>query len=163
MTRSEKLAESLLKPINPSIIIILGVYTVVWGLWIANPFWTVFTQAPLYNALATISPTFIGAEVFWGLIAVVSGLVTMRGAMKPSYENLKFGSFVGFLHWFVIALLYFVGDWQSTGGITSLCFAIYSGLVWVNVKVNKTNFISSNQKFRIKKRDMVKSTYDKLR
>jgi hypothetical protein len=40
------------------------------------------------------------------------------------------------LHWLTIAILYFMGDWTSTGGITSLTFAFYAALVWVNIKVN---------------------------
>lgn len=132
MTTGEKLAVNLLKPVNPSIIVILGIYTIVWGLWILVPWWDVFTQAPLYSAMAGIA-----SETFWGFTAIAAGLITCYGAVKPSYPNLRIGSFTGFLHWFIIAVFYFVGDWTSTGGITSLTFAIYSGLVWLNIKINK--------------------------
>lgn len=135
MTRRDKIARALLKPINPSIIIVLGVYTVVWGLWIISPFWSVFSAAPLYSAMSSIAP-----EPVWGIIAVVSGLTTMRGALKPSYKNLQLGSFIGFFHWLVIAILYFIGDWTNTGGITALAFALYSAIVWVNIKVNSSLF-----------------------
>ena len=39
----------------------LGIYTILWGLWVANPFWDVFSTAPLYSQLSSIAP-----EVFWG-------------------------------------------------------------------------------------------------
>ena len=132
MTRREKIVLSLLKPINPSVIIILGIYTVAWGIWILNPFWTVFTQAALYSAMNGIF-----GEWFWGSIAVAAGLVIIRGAIKPSYQNLHFGAFTACLHWFVIAILYFIGDWQNTGGITALAFCIYAAFIWVNIKINK--------------------------
>lgn len=135
MSRVEKVAEGLLRPINPTVIIVLGVYTVIWGLWIFSPFWSVFAAAPLYSAMASIS-----SEYVWGAVAVISGLFIMRGAMKPSYKNLSLGAFIGCLHWLVVALLYFASDWHSTGGITSLTFAIYSALVWANVRVNKNLF-----------------------
>lgn len=135
MTRREKIATSLLKPINPSIVIVLGIYTIVWGLWILNPLFTVFTQAPLYSAMQAIAPEYV-----WGSIAVAAGLLVTRGATKPSYDNLRLGSFTGFLHWFVIGILYFMGDAASTGGITALTFAIYSAIVWVNIKVNRKHF-----------------------
>lgn len=137
MTRREKLAESLMRPMNPSFIVILGVYTIVWGLWILSPFWTVFSQAPLYAALAHIA-----AEWVWGAIAVVAGVIISYGAYKPSYFNLTLGSFTAALHWLVIALMYFVGDWSSTGGITSLAFAIYASIVWLNIKTNKKEYQS---------------------
>ena len=135
MTKFDSIADSLLKPINPSVSIILGAYTILWGFWIFNPFWMVFTHAPLYAAMAHIAP-----EYLWGIIAIVSGMFITRGAIKPSYRNLQLGAFIGFFHWFIIAILYFVADWQSTGGITALAFAVYSAIIWVNVKVNRKHF-----------------------
>lgn len=136
MTKTERVASGLLKPINPTVVIVLGLYTVVWGLWIFSPFWNVFDAAPLYSAMASIFPS----EYVWGGIAIVAGNFIMRGAIHPSRRNLQFGAFTGALHWFVIALLYFAGDWTSTGGITSLTFAAYAALVWVNIKVNPEHF-----------------------
>ena len=135
MTRREKIADSLLKPINPSVIIILGVYTILWGLWIVSPFWTVFTQAPLYHAMDSIA-----SEVVWGLIAILAGIIISHGALKPRYRNIQFGAFIAFFHWFAIGVLYFLGDWQNTGGITAITFALYSAVVWVNIKVNRGHY-----------------------
>lgn len=131
----DKVASTLLRPINPSIIIVLGFYTIVWGLWLLSPFWTVFTQAPIYSAMMSV-----GTEPVWGAIAIASGMLIMRGAIKPSYINLRVGSFVGFFYWLIVAMFYFAGDWANTGGITSLTFAIYSAIVWVNIKVNREHF-----------------------
>jgi len=130
LNRRERVAFDLLRPINPSFIIVLGVYTVLWGLWLANPFWTVFTHAALYSALSFFPETVIG------LVAIAAGLLIMRGAMKPSLKNLKMGTFTGTLFWSFISIAYFIGDWANTGGITAGMIAVYSGLTWVNVKVN---------------------------
>lgn len=135
MNRAEKLADQLLKPINPSLFVLLGIYTVVWGLWIISPFWDVFTAAPLYATMASIS-----TEYFWGALAIASGAVICYGAFSGHYNRLMLGAFVGFFHWFVIAILYLVSDWHNTGGITALTFATYSALVWLNLKVNKSHF-----------------------
>ena len=132
----KKLAQALLLPINPTAVILLGIYTAVWGLWIANPFWTVFTQAPLYNALATIPPVVIPAEIFWGTIAVVCGSITIYGAWKRQYRPLIVGACIAGWHWLMISVLYFMGDWQNTGGITALIFAVYAAFIYVNIKVN---------------------------
>lgn len=132
MTRVEKIAHSLTKPINPSVIIILGVYTMLWGIWIINPFWSVFGTAPLYHSMAAIA-----GEWFWGGIAIIAGIVISRGALKPSYTNLHLGAFVACLHWLAIAILYFAGDWHNTGGLTALTFAVYAAVIWVNIKINK--------------------------
>ena len=134
------LATALLRPINTSAIILLGIYTVVWGIWIVNPFWTVFTQAGLYSAMASLMPEFI-----WGIVALAAGAVICYGVLRPSHMRLLQGSFVGFVHWFLIAIFYFFGDWQNTGGITALFFAIYAAFIFVNLKVNKRLYKSSEK------------------
>lgn len=136
MTNKEKIQVALMRPVNPSFIVILGIYTVVWGMWIINPFWNVFTSAPLYSAMGAAAPEYV-----WGGIAIVAGTITTYGALKPSYTNLHLGAFVAALHWLAISMMYFIGDWINTGGITALCFAVYAGIVWVNIKVNKDIYL----------------------
>ena len=132
---SDRLADTLLKPLNPSIIIILGLYTLVWGFWLISPFWSVFDRASLYKSMSEMGP-----EWGWGLVAILSGLVIIRGATKPSYSNLIAGSSVSFGHWFIISIFYFMGDWQNTGGITSAAFSAYSAIIYLNIKVNHDHF-----------------------
>lgn len=131
MTRQEKLAMALLKPINTSAIVILGVYTFIWGLWVCNPFWSVFSQAPLYDAMGALLP-----EYFWGLLAVVTGVLTIYGSVKRSYATLITGAFASGWFWTIIAIFYFLGDFMNTGGITSATFAIYSGFIYLNIRIN---------------------------
>lgn len=128
---TQKLAKALLLPINPAAVILLGIYTVVWGFWLANPFWTVFTQAPLYSALGALAP-----EVFWGCLAIFCGAVTCYGAFRRRYRPLVVGASVSGWHWFMISIFYFMGDPLNTGGITALIFSIYAAFVYLNIKVN---------------------------
>jgi len=131
MTKKERFAEALLLPINPALVVLLGIYTVVWGLWIANPFWDVFSTAPLYSAMANIA-----AEYIWGGIAIAAGIVTIVGAVVRNYGTLTRGAAVAFLHWFVISIMYFMGDPLNTGGITSLVIASYAAVVYWNIRIN---------------------------
>lgn len=133
---SKKLAEALLLPINPAAVVLLGIYTTIWGFWVANPFWTVFSQAPLYDVLASIPPAVIPPEYFWGTIAMVCGCITIYGAIKRSYRPLITGASVAGWHWFMISVFYFLGDAANTGGITALIFAVYGAFVYLNIKVN---------------------------
>lgn len=127
----EHLAGALLKPINPAASIILGVYTILWGLWVACPFWSVFARAPLYSVMASLFPEWV-----WGLFAIFCGSLMVYGATKRSFGALTRGSgFVG-IHWFLIGLCYFLGDWQSTGGITAIMLSVYAGFVYLNIRVN---------------------------
>lgn len=132
----KRVAQALLLPINPAAVIILGIYTTVWGFWLANPFWTVFTQAPVYHVLDTIPPDIIPPELFWGSIAIACGLVIIYGAVKRYYRPLIIGAAVAGWHWMMISILYFMGDWQNTGGITSLTLAVYGAFIYLNIRTN---------------------------
>lgn len=125
------LTKALLKPINSATIIFLGVYTMTWGVWLGNPFWSVFTRAQLYNKMGELAP-----EAAWGGIAIIAGIVMCYGAFKPSYNALVTGALTAFFHWFTIATFYFWGDWQNTGGITSLTFSVFAAYMYVNMRVN---------------------------
>lgn len=134
--------KALLLPINPAVVVILGVYTSLWGLWVANPFWTVFSQAQLYSAMQgaefiqLVGIVGISPEVFWGTIAIVCGLLITHGAVKRSYKSLVRGATIAFFHWGIISLFYFMGDAASTGGITAAVFAVYGAFLWLNIRVN---------------------------
>ena len=128
---SEKLAKALLLPINPALIVVLGIYTAVWGGWLLFPFSDVFSRAKLYSVMAHIAP-----EWAWGCFAIFCGALIIYGAVQRSYWPLVRGAMAGAFHWFLIALCYFLGDFASTGGITSLTFAAYAALVGLNIKIN---------------------------
>lgn len=125
------LAGALLKPVNTAAIILLGLYTMLWGFWVGNPFWTVFGTAPIYNQMAKIAP-----EWGWGLFAIGCGLITAYGAWRPSYRALVTGSGTAFGHWLLICILYFAGDWHNTGGITCLLLSTYAAFIYLNIRVN---------------------------
>lgn len=129
-----KLRHILSIPVNSAIALITGLYTLLWGLWVINPFWDVFSRASLFHALNTVMP-----EVGWGAVALVTGLFMVWGVTKHSWKSLSWGSFAGFTHWLVISGGYFVGDWQNTGGITSLVLAVYCGYIYLNLRVSRDN------------------------
>jgi hypothetical protein len=131
MSKGEKFADALLKPVNKAAIVLLGFYTVLWGLWVANPFWDAFASAAIFSKLGLLAP-----EVFWGCLAIFCGLVTIRGAWRRSYRALVIGAGTAGWHWFMISIFYFLGDWTNTGGITSLTFAIYAAFIYLNIRVN---------------------------
>lgn len=147
---TEKLAEALLLPINPAAVIILGIYTVVWGAWVANPLWEVFNHAVLYTKMASFMP-----EYAWGILAIVMGSVTIYGALKRHYPALVRGAATSGFFWFAVSIFYFVGDWASTGGITALVFAVYAMFIYLNIRVNfkhdrRSPFLLDPPKFRMR-------------
>lgn len=137
--KKEQFVKALLLPINPAVVVLLGIYTTVWGFWVANPWWTVFTQAKLFSALNTawfVNALGISPELFWGGLAIIAGLLITYGAIKRSYNSLVRGATIAFFHWGVISIYYFLGDWANTGGITAAIFAVYGAFLWLNLRVN---------------------------
>lgn len=128
----KNIADVLLQPLNTGGIILLAVYTMLWGVWLMFPFWDTFTAAQLYSVMSAVMP-----ELAWGIIAFAAGVVMAYGVLKPSYKSLTRGAWVGGMHWLAIAVMYFIGDYTNTGGITSLIFAAYACWIYVNIRVNK--------------------------
>lgn len=126
------LTEGMLVPANTSAIILLGMYTVAWGLWLISPAWHTFGSAKLYSRMAMVAP-----EEVWGLVAVTSGLIIIYGVIRHSYHSLIAGSAVGAWFWMTVSVFYYIGDWHNTGGLTSMALSLYSGFIYVNTRVNK--------------------------
>lgn len=131
----DRLALSLRKPVNTASTIIISCYTILWGAWIANPKWQVFTHAHIYSWMNSVGP-----EYYWGTQAIVVGIAMTYGVIRDSYKSLMIGAFIGFLHWLLISVGYFIGDWQNTGGVTSAMISIYCAFVYLNIRINRRNF-----------------------
>ena len=127
----EELARALIKPINTAAVIILGITTVLWGAWVAIPFWNTFTSAHIYQYM-TFMP-----ESIWGAMAICVGLLMINGVLKDVYRSLLLGSMVGGIFWFVISVFFFAGDYTNTAGIIYLMLGVYCGFINLNIRVNQ--------------------------
>lgn len=125
----QELALALSKPINKVAALVLSVYTFLWGFWIANPFWNVFENSKVYAWLGDIAP-----ESFWGGMAMAVGAIMTYGVIRASQNSLTIGAFVGFIHWLIISMGYFAGDWRSTGGLTSATMALFCAAIYLNIR-----------------------------
>lgn len=134
-----------MRPINPAAIVLLGLFTTLWGVWVAVPWWDVFTSAAIYSALEQVFP-----EVVWGLIAICCGLLIIYGAVWPSYRFALVCAAVAAWHWTTISIMYFMGDWTNTGGIIMLGWGVYAAYVYLNLKMNDVYF--KNQVFLKRKK-----------
>jgi hypothetical protein len=111
---------------------LMAVYTMLWGFWLVNPWWSVFEHAHLYDWLAGAAP-----EWFWGSFALVTGALMAVGIVRHTFAALTRGAFFGFIHWGIITTGYFLGDWQNTGGITAAMIAVYCAFIYLNLMVNR--------------------------
>ena len=124
-----------MRPINTNLIILLGMWTALWGVWVAMPMWDAFESAKMFTYMESLFPEWV-----WGTAAIISGLVMCFGVLFNSFRSLSFGAWVGFVFWTAVSIMYFIGDWQNTGGITVIAFAVYSAVIRINLSVNKEFF-----------------------
>jgi hypothetical protein len=123
---------ALLKPINTAGIGILGTVTFIWGLWLASPFWTVFSGDPNYSAMAQLAP-----EWAWGLFGIAVGAVILAGVIKNSYRALTRGATVAYYFWLAITGMHLVSNWKSEMWIFTLMSALYAIFIALNLRVNE--------------------------
>jgi len=131
MTRMDRIALGLLKPVNPYGSLILGLLTFAWGIWIAIPAWAVFDSAPLFSRINQIAP-----EWAVGIFAVAVGIALMISVVKGSFKCLSAVLVACAWYWTITSGLMWWGDWRNTGGLTYSFIAIYSIYLHLNIKMN---------------------------
>ncbi|ASR76480.1 hypothetical protein SEA_SAMISTI12_48 [Streptomyces phage Samisti12] len=129
--KTDEMARGLRKPINTAAISIMGVYTFIWGLWLALP-WATFARSPIYGMMSNLAP-----ELVWGVAAMAIGAIMLYGVWSQVYRALHRGALAGFYYWFVISGFYLMGSWQSVGWINAFMVAIYCAFVAINLRVNR--------------------------
>lgn len=133
MSMLDRIAQGMLRPINPYSTLILGVFTAFWGIWVLMP-WSVFGRADLFSKLSEFAP-----EVLWGLWATGAGILVIASIIRGLYRYLAWTlAFIGW-HWATVAVFMWWGDWQNTGGLTYSFAAVYASYAYLNVKINQVN------------------------
>ena len=132
----DKLAKRLSKPINTAAIVIMGGYTVLWGIWVGNPFWSTFKESKQFDWLAQVAP-----EWCWGVAALAVGIVMCYGVIRNSFNSLSIGSMIGTIYWGLIATGYYIGDWRDTAGLTKTMICLYCAFIFLNIRMNRDRLV----------------------
>lgn len=135
MTKADKMAVGLLRPVNPYACILLGIFTFVWGLWLTLPFNTFGRATSLYSKMEIFAP-----EWAWGSWAMLVGVITVVTIMYKKKRWLARAHAFSAWHWATVSAMMWWGDWQNTGPVTYTFIAVYSAFLYLNIKVNNINF-----------------------
>src|SRR6478735_7519227 len=127
---------SMFRPINKSASIILGITSIFWGFWVANPFWWVFDSAEVYHVLNALAPEWV-----WGAVPAIIGALMVFGVARNHFTVLLGAVRMGFYFWTFTAACFFVGDWQNTAGVIYTMVALYCGYVALNLSINRDYYL----------------------
>jgi hypothetical protein len=125
--------EQMLKPMNVAGASILGLLNTAWGFWLALPFFDALS-VQTYSAFAVP-----GFELIWGILALITGVLIVVGFVKKSAQWTVWGALGSFWLWLMFGILILASFWQSSIWIIAFCLALYSGFVYLNMKVNYIN------------------------
>lgn len=127
---------AMFRPINKAASAILGLFSILWGFWVANPWWEVFDSAQVYHVLNWLAP-----EWLWGTVPLVLGFLMLIGMKKGKFKFLTRGVLFGFYFWLFTASCLFIGDWQNTAGVAYSMIALYCGYVALNLSINRDYYL----------------------
>lgn len=121
----DRVAKSLLQPLNTSMVVILSFYNFLLGLWLVMPFATVSNR--------------LGSWPIWliGSILIFIGIFMLLGIILDKYRYILIGAGSGVIFWTACTSLLMYSNFFTAGWIIPSMMAIYCGLVFVNLKVNR--------------------------
>jgi hypothetical protein len=97
------------QPISRFNILLSGIYSFMWGLWVATPTWDVFNRSPIYESL-----NWAGSELIWGGVQMLVGIALVFAAFD-NIHWMKWATFAGFVSWMLVSLGFAFSDWHNPG------------------------------------------------
>ena len=127
----DRLAKGLLRPINPYLSVLLGLFTLSWGAWVVNPFIKTFDEVETYRKAVEFAP-----EWAWGTWSIIAGASIIIAIWKNNVSLLSGALAFATWHWFTVGGMTWWGDWHNTAGLTYTFVALYSTSAYLNIRTN---------------------------
>lgn len=89
--------------------LLVSMISVVWGLWILNPFGDTFPSSPSFRGMALMTPEWV-----WGLAMMGLGLVRLYALYRSSVVWRARLSVVGWLVWGFISISFALSNLWAT-------------------------------------------------
>lgn len=112
--------------------ILMGVYTTLWGTWVALPWIDTFAVSHHYRVMGQLAP-----EWAWGVLAIMFGVAMVGGVLKGSTDWVIRGAMAGYFWWTAIMIFNFLAAPSGAIWITDLMVAIYCAFIALNLRVNR--------------------------
>jgi hypothetical protein len=111
------------------IVLILGLGMLVWGVWVMLPFASFALEA--FDLMLNLA-----IEEFWAGLFIFAGSTMTFGTITGNIEWIRWGAFLGFLLWTIIAVLGCIATPTATLVVTRSIIALLHGWMYVQVKIH---------------------------
>lgn len=99
--------------------LLCGTASMLWGLWVWLPWWDVYKSAVTFHILAQLADEWIV-----GVVALVVGVGQLLALLADARFWRKQLSFLSFLGWSFIAVLFLLASYRSPDGLIYGCLAL---------------------------------------
>jgi hypothetical protein len=84
-----------------------------WGLWLAIPYWAIFSTTPTFAALRRLPLP----EDIQGIIIMIVGLCVILGLLLDVHQIRKASTFTAMVVWAFLSAMFINANWQSTATV----------------------------------------------
>lgn len=106
-----------------------SIFGIVWGLWVANPYVTTFTSAPIFYYLAELVP-----ELYFGLAVFLVGLTQMSAILSGNRMFRGVAALFSFFTFLTISFFCALGDYQNTAMVVYGTLAVMAVIGYTEVR-----------------------------
>lgn len=110
-----------------------GLFLLLWGAWIALPYWSVFNTTPTFSAMAGLPVH----ENVQGFIIMCVGLSVLWGIFTGNKRLRKASIFWSVLIWAFISAMFINANYQSTATITYPMLALSGAWAYWRITVTR--------------------------
>lgn len=106
---------------------------ILWGTWVASPFWDSFGTVDAYSILVQIAP----GRAF-GMGAILLGFLQVIGAHYLLMSLRKVAAMITLFFWILLSLAIFAGNFHSTGAVGYLIFAVMNIAIFYELSLRRS-------------------------
>lgn len=105
-----------------SIEFVVALMLILWGVWVANPFWELFTASPVFGLMAHIGP-----EPAWGVTVFAVGCLQMGFVFSRQWTARRATAVLSLFVYVLLSVMFGLGNFR---GVSTVIYAVFALLCW---------------------------------
>lgn len=101
---------------------------ILWGLWVASPWWDVFSRLPIHSFMASVA-----SEGMWGGAMLIVGLAQCIVLFRGSVRVRRYMTVICMFVWITLAVAFLLGNPNTVGGVVYASNGIGQFIAFTNL------------------------------